>query len=252
MVRGINKSAIQQVALACGLFALILLGAGCASITSGTTQNIAVDTNPSRPAECTAHNEKGSWIVKTPGSITVNKAGGALTVTCECPDGTKGTQVVAASASDAVYGNILAGGIIGVAVDRSTGAAFRYPDNVVVPLTMAQYIQVPGEPGAPPAVAAGSDGKVKPMAATVADSERFPVKMQETTISPINTRLADAVGFLDNSVHESSSYEWQDCVAESVKGDKPKSCYLTGEHCVVMEYTETKNELKIAVLKPAP
>lgn len=123
-----------------GFFRLVLLAAalavtGCASITAGTTQAVAVDTPPKDGAECKLTNEKGSWsIPKTPGSTTVTKAYGDLTVACEHPDGSKGSSAVQSTTAGAAFGNIIAGGIIGAAVDMGSGAAYTYPSKVSVAL----------------------------------------------------------------------------------------------------------------------
>lgn len=231
---------------------VLLIATGCASITTGTTQSIAVDTNPSKPAECKATNDKGSWLVKTPGSLTVNKSGGPLSIACECPDGWGGINAVQSTTGGAVYGNILVGGIIGAAVDMSSGAAYQYPATVVVPISPRQ--ETGGMPG--PAIAqpimVGPSAKLTPIQGTDDDTNRFSVKHQETAISPISSRLSDAVGFLNMTLPEGSNYEWGDCIVGSVKKGNGKSVYLTEGHCVIMDFAEPKNELTIAVMKAQP
>ncbi len=118
-------------------FALVALLAtsACASITAGTTQSVEVNTPPKGGAECKLANEKGSWTVpKTPGSTSVTKAYGDLTVSCEHPDGSKGATSIQSSTGGAVFGNIIAGGVIGAAVDMGSGAAYNYPSSVTVAL----------------------------------------------------------------------------------------------------------------------
>lgn len=110
------------------------LGA-CASVTAGTTQSVAVDTTPKQGAECKISNEKGSWTVaSTPGATTVTKAYGPLTAACKTTDGWTGSKAVESSTAAASFGNIIAGGIIGAAVDMGTGAAYTYPADIVVGL----------------------------------------------------------------------------------------------------------------------
>ncbi len=115
------------------LLTLFLLS-GCASITAGTTQSIAVDTQPQRAAECRLSNEKGSWSIRTPGVTTITKAYGPLSATCTTADGWGGSTAVQSTTAGAAFGNILAGGIIGAAVDMSSGAAYVYPAQVFVPI----------------------------------------------------------------------------------------------------------------------
>jgi membrane-associated protease RseP (regulator of RpoE activity) len=125
--------------------------AGCASITAGTTESIAVSTMPRAGASCELANEKGRWTVNpTPGSTTISKAYGDLTVTCADPDGEQGATTIQSSTAGAAFGNILLGGIIGAAVDMSSGAAYLYPSNVTVTLApMGGGSQVAPPPALP-------------------------------------------------------------------------------------------------------
>lgn len=144
----------------CMLAAMAVLSlGGCASITAGTTQSVAVDTSPQKVAECQLVNEKGSWTVpRTPGSTTVNKAYGPLTVTCSTAQGHTGSSAVESTTAGAAFGNIIAGGIIGAAVDMSSGAAYTYPAQIVVPIHLPEpetpaTPTVKTAPGAPPSSA---------------------------------------------------------------------------------------------------
>ena len=117
--------------------AFSLLG-GCASITSGKVQPLSVTTScdgePLNGAVCTLTNDKGSWFVKTPGSVSISKAYGDLTVECK-KDKALGTNTFKSASEGAVWGNILAGGIVGYAVDASTGAGFSYSPTLTVNMT---------------------------------------------------------------------------------------------------------------------
>lgn len=125
--------------------------AACASITAGTTQNVSVSTTPEAGARCNLTNEKGTWTVpSTPGNTTVTKAYGPLSVTCRTPgDRWTGSTSLESRTAGAAWGNVLAGGIIGAAIDMNNGAAYLYPGEVYVALE-------PG-PGVPhgPAVRSG-------------------------------------------------------------------------------------------------
>ena len=56
----------------------------CASIMSDSVQAISVDTPNCRGAKCTLNNSNGVYFVQsTPGTVSVEKAFGDLTVTCE-------------------------------------------------------------------------------------------------------------------------------------------------------------------------
>ena len=112
-----------------------VISTGCASITSGKNQPISVnavcDGQPVVEASCTLMNDKGSWHVKTPGSVMIQKAYGDLAVDCKKGESVASSKFKSKS-NGAVWGNILAGGIIGYAVDAGSGAGFDYPSTMTV------------------------------------------------------------------------------------------------------------------------
>jgi len=55
------------------LHTLYRLLVGCATITKGTTQVVAVDTPGVPAATCTIQTQNGPQIVTTPGSVTADK-----------------------------------------------------------------------------------------------------------------------------------------------------------------------------------
>jgi hypothetical protein len=116
------------------LVAVLVLLSGCASMTSGTTQSVLVESTP-RGARCELANDKGNWTVaETPASASVARSYSALTIACQ-----KGKLSGSASAESttqgSAFGNILLGGIVGAAVDMSSGAAYGYPATVHVALS---------------------------------------------------------------------------------------------------------------------
>ena len=114
--------------------AVCLLG-GCALITSGRHQTVAIDTDPAVPAHCTLSNRKGVWtVVATPGSTKVTQARGPLRVTCAAENGARGEVFIDSGMAYATLGNFLIGGPVGSIIDMTSGAAYRYPDTVTVPL----------------------------------------------------------------------------------------------------------------------
>lgn len=119
----------------------------CASITSGTTQTVSVNTAPTAGAACELANEKGTWQVpKTPGVTTITRAYGDLVVTCSDPLGADGATTVQSGTVGAAFGNIVAGGIIGAAIDMSSGAAYEYPSAITVSM-VAKDGSMPTAPG---------------------------------------------------------------------------------------------------------
>ncbi len=130
----LHPPAIERFIMKTSLTVLALLPlAACASITDGSSQPLSVTSSPSG-AECKLTNDKGDWYVnRTPDSVTVKRSSNALAVTCK-KGGLVGATSVESTTRSLAFGNILAGGIIGAAVDNSTGAAFNYPQTVHVKL----------------------------------------------------------------------------------------------------------------------
>ena len=116
---------------------VVVVFTGCASITGSKLQPVSVSTTcdlvPVNDASCTLTNDKGSWFVKTPGSVTINKAYGDISVECK-KDDMKGSKTFKSSSEGAVWGNIIAGGGIGYLVDANTGAGFAYPNSMTINL----------------------------------------------------------------------------------------------------------------------
>ena len=121
------------------LFVIFSFLTGCASITESKNQSISVSTGDVTGAMCTLSNSKGSYYVNsTPGSVMVRNACDQLTVTCK-KDGYVAANPAAGSVQDEskgmAWGNILFGGIIGIAVDRQTGAGCTYSQqNIIFPM----------------------------------------------------------------------------------------------------------------------
>ncbi len=139
------------------LFSLGLLG-GCASIIEGTNQQIAVNTNPSG-ADCGLYRKgiKIGTILQAPGSTLVNKTKNDIWIVCVKPGYQTATYLNHSGIAGGTFGNIVAGGGIGWAIDSASGADNKY-DGVVnismVPATSAT--------AAPPALPSTFDGALPP------------------------------------------------------------------------------------------
>ena len=126
---------------------------GCASITGSKLQPISVQTIQENKevagVGCTLMNDAGKWFVTTPGSVTVQKSTGDMTVDCNKDNQVVGHDVIVSKSNGAVWGNIIAGGGIGYIIDRNTGAGFDYPQSITVFLRKvgeAVGITPPGTP----------------------------------------------------------------------------------------------------------
>ena len=100
-------------------FALVVLVWGCATIMHGTTQNIGVSSLPTG-ASVTVNNVN---MGVTP-MFAKLKRGDDHIVTIEMPGFQKVQLTVTKSVSGWVWGNIIFGGLIGLAVDAASGGLY--------------------------------------------------------------------------------------------------------------------------------
>ena len=116
------------------LLASFILITSCASTMSGSSQNITVTSNV-QGATCTLSNDKGTWTLSTPGSAIVTSSRVNLALTCAKEGYVNGVASLPSKHKDsATWGNVLLGGGIGYIIDRKSGAAFIYPQQVTVNL----------------------------------------------------------------------------------------------------------------------
>jgi len=122
---------------------------GCATITSGTTQRIDF---ASEPPGATATLSNGA-VVETPGHLVLSRAK-TYDVTIEKDGYIPARSHIGQRSNPAIFGNILIGGLIGIIVDSSTGAAYLLtPEKVSVTLiadpgttTETDAIEIPATP----------------------------------------------------------------------------------------------------------
>jgi hypothetical protein len=122
----------------------------CVSITGGRYQNVTVEAraaDQSIAADCTLSNGSGTAHVVTPGTAVVRRSSQSLNVTCAKDGKQIAQQSYESNVRDMVWGNILFGGLIGIVVDFSNGAAHHYPDKLSV-LLPSSYASIPAVPGA--------------------------------------------------------------------------------------------------------
>lgn len=127
------------------LAAYSLLAGGCATITSGTSQIIAVETEkdnlPVAGANCRVVTSKGVWNLMTPATFEISKSSDDAKISCEKSGEPKGEAVAKSGFKSNTVGNVLIGGIIGIGVDAMTGAMWAYPTRWLIKLGVPdQYI----------------------------------------------------------------------------------------------------------------
>ncbi|MEN8722141.1 MAG: translation initiation factor 2 [Alphaproteobacteria bacterium] len=121
----------------------VVLGAlsltACSSIITGTTQNIAVQTEPSGAAcQVQRDNQVIGYVDPTPGAIKVKKSSNDITVVCMKQGYHNQGELTAASFQAMTLANVVLGGVVGIIVDAATGAISKYPDSVFVRLLPVQ------------------------------------------------------------------------------------------------------------------
>ncbi|MBY0339217.1 MAG: hypothetical protein K2X11_21570 [Acetobacteraceae bacterium] len=117
----------------------LLLTTACATVTSGTTQNITVTSEPSG-AVCRLERDGATVGVvnPTPGSVNISRSTRDLTVRCEREGFQPGVRTISAGFQAMTLGNIILGGVVGIVVDAASGAVSQYEPNLHVVLPPAQ------------------------------------------------------------------------------------------------------------------
>lgn len=119
---------------------LLATTAACATVVGGTTQEVYVDTEP-KGATC-AVNRQGAtvgFIKPTPGKVGLSRSKETVILACTLDGYEQSNEVLVASFTGATVGNILLGGLVGVAIDAASGANNKYPERVMVILTPASF-----------------------------------------------------------------------------------------------------------------
>jgi hypothetical protein len=155
------------------LAAAAVMASGCATIVNGSTERVEITSDP---PGATAKVD-GIPIGTTPTSIDL-KRGEPHSVTIEKDGYVSDEESIGQGTSGWIAGNILVGGLVGLIVDYSTGAAHTLKPESVSPVLMAS---APPHTGAVPlaqgAPAAGTQAAatLQPAAASDAPTASRPV-----------------------------------------------------------------------------
>ncbi len=136
---------------------LCLSGGGCATVVTGTSQSIAVSSEPSG-ADCTLKRDGQSiGTVRTPGQVAVKRDAKPIQVVCTKDDHDDGKHVMESKFESSTMGNLAIGGLVGVMVDAASGANSRYDTNITVQLApLSEAARLAARPKTPPAPPAGT------------------------------------------------------------------------------------------------
>lgn len=112
----------------------------CATIVEGTDQTVAVITDPAG-GTCTL--SRGGTTVATvnqaPGSVVLEKSKDNVLIACTMEGHESGAATLSSSFQGMTFGNLLFGGLIGVAVDAGSGAMHEYASSVTVILPPEEF-----------------------------------------------------------------------------------------------------------------
>jgi hypothetical protein len=113
----------------------------CSSVIEGTSQEIAINTNPSG-ADCALKRQDLviARVNPTPGAATIKKTKYDITIVCNKEGYQEGTYLNHSGAAGATFGNIILGGGIGWAVDSASGADNKYDSPVNLTLVPAEKV----------------------------------------------------------------------------------------------------------------
>lgn len=124
---------------------LVIMGltTGCATVTTGTSQTVAVDTKP-EGADCrfTRKGDPVASINPTPGIITVSKSDTHLDILCRKNGYQDAVAELGSSFQAMTVGNVLIGGVVGLIIDAASGAAMKYPSSVTITLVPDSFASV--------------------------------------------------------------------------------------------------------------
>lgn len=122
---------VKRIAGAIALACVATIGTGCATIVHGTTERVRIDSTP--PGAEVAIDD--SQHVVTPSAVKLSRAS-AHKLVFHKPGYQDATANLTSSTSGWILGNLLAGGVVGMAIDASDGAGRKLSsDSVNVALT---------------------------------------------------------------------------------------------------------------------
>ena len=132
----------MRIAYRAVIAALGLWLAGCATMVTGSSEDIAVLTPPVSGANCVLSNAEGSWTVVTPTVAHVQRGHDDMQVKCSKPGYQDAQATLPSHFEDWTIGDVATVGV-GVAVDAYTGAIDQYPHSVQIPMQPVPTAQAP-------------------------------------------------------------------------------------------------------------
>jgi hypothetical protein len=113
---------------------------GCATLVTGSSQTLTLDTQP--PGAACLFKRDGATIGAvnpTPGSVSVTKAYKDIDVRCSKEGYADAIGRVGSNFQAMTFGNVLFGGLVGVVIDAASGAAMHYEPTLTIVLIPARF-----------------------------------------------------------------------------------------------------------------
>lgn len=112
---------------------LIILLPGCASIISGNESTTYIETDPEK-ARCELDGKDFKRVVHTPDTIRLSAKAAPIKITCTADGYHPATAEMATTSDGSILGNIIFGGVIGVAVDAASQSGMKFPERISLAL----------------------------------------------------------------------------------------------------------------------
>lgn len=107
----------------------------CSTIVNGSNQSVAFNTGEVEGASCDLTGGSDFAVKEkftSPAVVKVPRSKKALQLECKKAGFKDASKTVYSKVEATMGGNIIAGGLIGGAVDAATGAMYKYPETVVL------------------------------------------------------------------------------------------------------------------------
>lgn len=123
-----------------GLIIIVLLLTGCATVTTGTTQTISIETQPpGASCKLSRDGQNIGFVNPTPGSVSISKDKDVFNVECELEGHEHTEKSIDSSFQGMTLGNAILGGVIGLAVDAASGAMNEYPTSISLRMQPSEF-----------------------------------------------------------------------------------------------------------------
>lgn len=106
---------------------------GCATIASDNKTFVTIDTTPPK-AHCSIKGDNYTQDITTPTTINIPAKAAPIDIVCLFDGYHQTSDRVDTKMDGWIFGNILAGGIVGVVIDAATGAGDKYPEKIAITL----------------------------------------------------------------------------------------------------------------------